>query len=38
MLERNGFGYGMKQGTEIVTLDRVERTDPYWLIIRARRR
>ena len=37
LLELNGFGYRMKQGTEMVTLDGVERTDPYWLIVRARR-
>lgn len=33
-----GFAYAMWQGDREVDLDSMERTDPYWLIVRAWRR
>jgi len=38
VLERTGFAYALEQRGEVVPLDRVDRTDPFWLIVRARRR
>ncbi|MDP9364244.1 MAG: FkbM family methyltransferase [Chloroflexota bacterium] len=38
VLERTGFAYALEQRGEVVSLDRVDRTDPYWLIVRAHRR
>lgn len=37
LLARHGFTYDMKQGETAVTEAEIERTDPYWLMIRAHR-
>lgn len=38
ILERHRFEPIVRQGTRTVAPDQVERTDPFWLMIRARRR
>lgn len=37
ILGRHGLDPTLRQGTRAVTPDQVERTDPYWLMVRARR-
>lgn len=37
LLERAGFAAAIEQRGEVVPLDRVDRTDPHWLIVRAQR-
>ena len=38
LLTRNGFDYALSQEARPVTLDQLERTDPFWLVIHAKRR
>jgi len=38
ILDRHRFDPTVRQGARPVTPDQVERTDPFWLMIRARRR
>lgn len=37
LFARHGFRYHLKQGDTAVTINQIERSDPFWLMIRARR-
>lgn len=38
ILERNNFDYTIEQKGRIIKTEQIKKTDPYWLIIHAKRR